>query len=136
MTEADISAQVRTLLTTLWEAERKPSVRAWAIHVALTFAINKFPGLNKRDIWKLIQDQYTANLLVAFPDQAEPGQSYRRSSGDAWEMFVEEYINSNLTLRKEGIRAVRLIGKDFSRLVTSLDATELRPKDVDFFLQG
>ena len=136
MTEADISAQVRTLLTTLWEAERKPSVRAWAIHVALTFAINKFPGVNKRDIWKLIQDQYTANLLVAFPDQAEPGQSYRRASGDAWEMFVEEYINSNLTLRKEGIRAVRLVGKDFSRLVTSLDATELRPKDVDFFLQG
>jgi hypothetical protein len=102
----------------------------------LSFAINKYPGVNKRDIWKLIQEEYTGNLLGTFPDQVEPGQSYRRASGDAWEMFVEEYINSNQTLRKEGIRAVRLVGEDYSRLVTSLDATELRPRDVDFFLQG
>ena len=108
MVEAEISNQVRTLLLTLWEAQRKPSVRAWAIHVALTFAINKYPGVNKRDIWKLIQDEYTAHLQDAFPDQREPGQSYRRASGDAWEMFVEEYLNSNDELRKTGIRAVRL----------------------------
>ena len=136
MNDADIAGQVRSLLVTLWEAERKPSVRAWAIHVALTFAINKFPNVNKREIWKLIQDEYTANLLIAFPDQREPGQSYRRASGDAWEMFVEEYLNSNDTLRKEGIRAVRLSGQDFRRLMTGLDANDLEPKDVDFFLQG
>ena len=136
MKEADIAGQVRSLLVTLWEAERKPSVRAWAIHVALTFAINKFPSVNKREIWKLIQDEYTANLLTAFPDQREPGQSYRRASGDAWEMFVEEYLNSNDRLRKEGIRAVRLSGQDFRRLMTGLDTNDLEPKDVDFFLQG
>lgn len=136
MNDADIAGQVRSLLITLWEAERKPSVRAWAIHVALTFAINKFPSVNKREIWKLIQDEYTANLLTAFPDQREPGQSYRRASGDAWEMFVEEYLNSNAILRKEGIRAVRLSGQDFRRLVYGLDANDLEPKDVDFFLQG
>ena len=136
MVEAGISNQVRTLLLTLWEAEGKPSVRAWAIHIALTFAINKYPGVNKRDIWKLIQDEYTAHLQDAFPDQREPGQSYRRASGDAWEMFVEEYLNSNDELRRTGIRAVRLSGADFNNLMVALGTEELRSKDVDFFLQG
>ena len=121
---------------TLWQAERKPGVRAWAIHVALTFAINKYPEVNKRDIWKLIQDEYTANLQAAFPDSEEPGQSYRRASGDAWEMFVEEYLNSNDLLRRAGIRAVRLSGADFTSLVSSLGTDDLRSRDVDFFLQG
>lgn len=133
MTEA--ADQVRSLLLTLWEAERKPSVRAWAIHVALTFAINKNPEVNKRDIWKLIQDEYVENLRDKFPDQREPGQSYRRASGDAWEMFIEEYLNSNDRLRKEGLRAIRLRGEDFDRLAAALKVN-LRPTDVDIFLQG
>ena len=133
---SEVTDQIRSLLVTLWEAEGKPSVRAWAIHVALTFAINKHPGVNKRKIWKLIQDEYVSNLATSFPDQREPGQSYRRASGDAWEMFVEEYLNSNNLLRERGIRAVRLSGEDFTRLTTSLGVTTLRPKDVDLFLQG
>ena len=130
-----ISGQVRDLVTTLWEAEGKPGVRAWAIHVALTFAINKNPTVNKRDIWKLIQDEYVDNLQASFPDQKEPGQSYRRAAGDAWEMFVEEYINSNRLLQHEGIRAVRLQGSDFENLVMSL-SVDVRSRDVDLFLQG
>ena len=132
---SEIAEEIRTLLLTLWQAERKPGVRAWAIHVALTFAINKDPAVNKRDIWKLIQDEYTNNLRKRFPDQQDPAQSYRRASGDAWEMFVEEYLNSNDLLRREGIRAVRLRGEDFNRLVTMLEVN-LRPRDIDFFLQG
>lgn len=131
----EVSDQVRSLLLTLWEAERKPNVRAWAIHVALTFAINKHPEVNKRDIWKLIQDEYIGNLRDKFPDQREPGQSYRRASGDAWEMFIEEYLNSNDRLRKEGLRAMRLRGEDFERLAAAL-GVDLRPRDVDIFLQG
>lgn len=132
---SEIADEVRSLLLTLWKAERKPGVRAWAIHVALTYAINEDPTVNKRDIWKLIQDEYVANLHKRFPDQAEPSQSYRRASGDAWEMFVEEYLNSNDRLRKEGLRAVRLQGEDFKRLTAALNV-DLRPMDVDFFLQG
>ena len=132
---SEIADEVRSLLLTLWKAERKPGVRAWAIHVALTYAINEDPSVNKRDIWKLIQDEYVANLQERFPDQAEPSQSYRRASGDAWEMFVEEYLNSNDRLRKEGLRAVRLQGEDFKRLTAALNV-DLRPRDVDFFLQG
>ncbi len=132
---SEIANEVRSLLLTLWKAERKPGVRAWAIHVALTYAINEDPSVNKRDIWKLIQDEYVANLQERFPDQAEPSQSYRRASGDAWEMFVEEYLNSNDRLRKEGLRAVRLQGEDFKRLTAALNV-DLRPRDVDFFLQG
>ena len=133
--EEHIVEQVRGLLTTLWEAERKPGVRAWAIRVALTFAINKHPNVNKRDLWKLIQNEYVGNLQAAFPDQTEPGQSYRRAAGDAWEMFVEEYINSNVALRREGIRAVQLQGTDFTNLAKALDV-EVRARDVDLFLQG
>ena len=132
---SEIADEVRSLLLTLWKAERKPGVRAWAIHVALTYAINEDPTVNKREIWKLIQDEYVSNLRKRFPDQAEPSQSYRRASGDAWEMFVEEYLNSNDRLRKEGLRAVRLQGEDFKRLVAALNV-DLRPRDVDFFLQG
>lgn len=131
----DIASEVRGLLLTLWQAERKPGVRAWAIHVALTYAINKDPSVNKRDIWKLIQDEYIDNLQISFPDQREPAQSYRRASGDAWEMFIEEYLNSNDRLRTEGIRAVRLRGEDFARLTNAL-GVNLRARDVDFFLQG
>ncbi len=132
---SEVVDEVRSLLLTLWKAERKPGVKAWAIHVALTFAINEDPLVNKRDIWKLIQKEYVKNLRQRFPDQEEPSQSYRRASGDAWEMFVEEYLNSNDRLRQEGLRAVRLRGEDFKRLIAALDV-DVRPKDVDFFLQG
>ena len=125
---SEVIDEVRSLLLTLWKAERKPGVKAWAIHIALTYAINEDPSVNKRDIWKLIQDEYVANLQERFPDQAEPSQSYRRASGDAWEMFVEEYLNSNSVLRREGLRAVRLQGQDFKRLVAALN--------VDLTTQG
>lgn len=132
---SDLPDEVRGLLTTLWQAEGKPSVRAWAIHVALTFAINKNPGVNKREIWKLIENEYITNLRESFPEQREPAQSYRRASGEAWEMFVEDYINSNTMLKKRGLRAVQLSGEDFRRLVSSLDLS-IRPRDVDLFVQG
>ena len=77
-----------------------------------------------------------AHLRDAFPDQAEPGRSYRRAAGDAWEMFVEEYINSNDLLRREGIRAVSLSGSDFENLMAALGVSDVRPRDVDLFLQG
>ena len=131
----DIKEQIRLLLMTLWEAERKPGVRAWAIHVALTFAINKDPDVNKRDVWKLIQDEYVNNLFM-FPDQREPGQSYRRAAGDAWEMFVEEYLNTNYVLRRSGVKVVRLRGDDFHRFISALGLPDIRVKDVDLFLQG
>lgn len=135
MTTTNVPDQVRALLLTLWEAQGKPHVKAWAIHVALTYAINRDPGVNKRDIWQLIHDEYIQHLHERFPAQQEPGQSYRRESGAAWEMFVEEYLNSNDVLRKKGIRAVSLRGDDFKRLTASL-GIDLRPMDVDLFLQG
>lgn len=132
---SELSEEIRNILTTLWQAEGKPGVRAWAIYVALTFAINKDPNINKREAWSLIKKEFVNNLGDAFPEQEEPGQSYRRASGDAWEMFVEEYLNSNKLLRDKGLRAVRLSGDDFNHLAKALDVN-VRPKDVDLFLQG
>ena len=64
---SEVIDEVRSLLLTLWKAEGKPGVKAWAIHIALTYAINEDPSVNKRDIWKLIQDEYVANLHGEIP---------------------------------------------------------------------
>ena len=132
---SNVNEQVKGLLLTLWEAQNKPHVKAWAIHVALTYAINRDANVNKRDVWQMNHDEYIQHLRERFPDQQDPGQSYRRESGAAWEMFVQEYLNSNDVLRKAGIRAVSLSGADFEGLTASL-GVDLRPMDVDLFLQG
>lgn len=126
---------LRDLLVLLLEAVNKEGVKAWAIQTALTYSLGRDPRANKKQVWKLIQSIYQHELRGSFPDQEDPAQSFRRASGDAWEAFVQDYINSNPTLQKEGIRAVRLQGEDFRKLMKSLGLS-LRPKDIDMFLQG
>lgn len=134
--QADGAAdRLRSLLVLLLEATNKEGVKAWAIQTALTYALGREPQANKRDVWKLIQSIYQSEVRRSFPDQEDPGQSFRRASGDAWEGFIQDYINSNPTLQKAGIRAVRLQGDDFSKYMRAL-GSGLRPKDVDMFLQG
>lgn len=133
-TEGD-QDRLRNLLVLLLEAVNKEGVKAWAIQTALTYALGREPRANKKQVWKLIQSIYQKELRRSFPDQEDPAQSFRRASGDAWEAFVQDYINANPTLQKEGIRAVRLQGNDFFKLMKAIGLS-LRPKDVDMFLQG
>lgn len=135
MQAPDAPNKLRDLLVLLLEAVNKEGVKAWAIQTALAYALGREPQANKRDVWKLIQSIYQTELRRSFPDQEDPGQSFRRASGDAWEAFVQDYINSNPILQKEGVRAVRLQGDDFRKLTRAL-GIQLRPKDVDMFLQG
>lgn len=135
MQARDAQDRLRALLVLLLEAVNKEGVKAWAIQTALTYALGREPKANKKQVWKLIQSIYQNELRTSFPDQEDPAQSFRRASGDAWEAFVHDYINSNPTLQKEGIRAVRLQGDDFRKLMKSVGLS-LRPKDVDMFLQG
>ena len=73
MTSVDVTEQVKSLLLTLWEAQSKPHVKAWAIHIALTYAINRDPNVNKRDVWQLIHDEYIRHLRERFSAPARSG---------------------------------------------------------------
>lgn len=135
MKKSGAESKLRNLLVLLLEAVNKEGVKAWAIQTALSYALGRDPKANKKQLWKLIQSIYQSELKSSFPDQEDPAQSFRRASGDAWEAFIQDYINSNPMLQKEGIRAVRLQGDDFRKLMKSLGLV-LRAKDVDMFLQG
>lgn len=130
-----LRASVQTLLLTLLEATDKEGVKAWAMQIAFEYALARSPSLNRRDIWKLIEQVYEENVRQSFPDQHDPAQSFRRASGDAFEAYVQAYINSNTLLQNEGVQAVRLRGKDFIGLTNRL-SLPLRVKDIDLFLQG
>lgn len=127
--------EVGSLLLTLVRAAGMPGVKAWAISVAFKYLLERLPGMNPVEAWKTIEEIYESRIRETFPSQRDPAQSFKRASGDAWENFVEVYINENDALKREGVKASRLTGKDFEKLVARLDL-DLRPKDIDMFLQA
>ena len=130
-----VKTEVESLLLTLVRASGMAGVKAWAVSVAFRYLLERLPGINPVEAWKAIEEIYESRIREAFPDQRDPAQSFKRVSGDAWESFVEAYINENHALKNEGVKASRLTGKDFEKLMARLDLT-LRPKDIDMFLQG
>jgi hypothetical protein len=137
MGEVEIQ-KLQQLLLLLLEATGMESVKQWALQVTFQYALERFPGVNSKDLWISIKEIYTKNLHQSFPQQEEPGQSYRRASGDAFETYLIEYLNNIPALEKAGIRALRLKGDAFPNFIRSLDLSpnEIREKDVDIFLQG
>lgn len=130
--------KIKQLLLLLLEATEMESIKQWALHVTFQYSLERFPTMNGTELWTKIKEVYTKNLHLFFPDQEEPGQSYRRVSGDAFETYLIEYLNNIPALEKEGIRALRLKGNAFNNFITSLglSTNEIREKDVDIFLQG
>ncbi len=130
--------KIKQLLLLLLEATEMESVKQWSIHITFQYCLERFPEINGKELWVLIKQIYTQNLKLSFPDQEEPGQSYRRTSGDAFESYLIEYLNSIPLIEKAGIRAIRLKGYAFENFITSLSLStdEIRQKDVDIFLQG
>lgn len=139
---AKVKGEIESLLLVLLKAADMVRVKAWALHIAFVYAINRWKEMNPTEIWKIIEEVYEANLRREFPNQKDTAQSFRRASGDAFESFLEGYLNSNYLLQKEGIRAVKLIGEDFDRLIQGMglrhpqQGRPLEPRDVDIFLQG
>ena len=135
--EDRLRQRVEELIVILLEASGMTGVKAWAMEIAFLYATARAPEANKAEVWQHIKQAYVRHVRDSFPDQEDPSQSFRRASGDAFEGFVEEYLNSSGSLMSAGIRAVRLRGEDFERLKKALGLErELRPKDVDLFLQG
>ena len=130
--------KIKQLLLLLLEATEMDSVKQWALQVTFQYSLERFPSANSTELWTKIKEIYTKNLHQSFPEQEEPGQSYRRASGDAFETYLIEYLNNIPALEKAGIRALRLKGNAFLNFVTSLGllTNEIREKDVDIFLQG
>jgi|GEM_PF-2946268 len=130
--------KIKQLLLLLLEATKMESVKQWSIHITFQYCLERFPEINSKDLWVIIKQIYTQNLKLSFPDQEEPGQSYRRTSGDAFESYLIEYINNVPTIEKAGISAIRLKGNAFENFITSigLSIEDIREKDVDIFLQG
>lgn len=131
-----LSQKADYLMSMLLEATEMPGVKAWALQITFTYILARDPMINKREVWKVLQRTYQDKLRITFPGQEDPAQSFRRASGDAFEAYLEAYLNSNLLLQREGIRAVRLKGNDFAKLMSGLGILDLQPKDVDVFLQG
>ncbi|MFQ5879920.1 MAG: hypothetical protein ACE5IZ_07110 [Dehalococcoidia bacterium] len=136
MMDEELRNRLETLMVTLLEAVSLPGVKSWAMEITLAYALARDPTANKRDVWKTIQEIYEEHIRDSFPDQEDPGQSFRRASGDAFEGYVAAYLNSNDVLKKEGVRVLRLVGQDFHKLMSRLGIDDLKPKDVDMFLQG
>ncbi len=132
------SEKIKQLLLLLLEATNMESVKEWALYVTFQYCLARFPEVNSTQLWKIIKEIYTQNLRQSFPDQEEPGQSYRRSSGDAFETYLIEYLNNIKVIEKAGIRALRLKGEALKNFISSLGLTtnDIREKDVDIFLQG
>jgi hypothetical protein len=130
--------KIKQLLLLLLEATEMESIKQWALQVTFQYSLERFPSVNGTELWTKIKEIYTKNLHQSFPDQEEPGQSYRRASGDAFETYLIEYLNNIPALEKAGIRALRLKGNAFLNFITSLGLSinEIREKDVDIFLQG
>jgi len=131
-----VLADAKTVMLTLLHATEMSGSKAWALETAFAYVLGRDPHTDKREAWKELQDIYQKNLTTIYPDQEDPAQSFRRVSGDAFEAFVEGYLNSNEQLKREGIRAVRLRGEDFDQLMQRLGIDDLEPKDIDMFLQG
>jgi len=130
--------KIKQLLLLLLEANEMESVKQWSLHITFQYCLERFPEINGKELWVLIKNIYTQNLRLSFPEQEEPGQSYRRASGDAFESYLIEYLNNIPAVEKAGIRAIRLKGDAFKNFVSSLNLStdEIREKDVDIFLQG
>lgn len=130
--------KAKQLLLILLEATGMESIKQWALQVTFQYCLERFPDTNSTELWTRIKEVYTKNLLVSFPEQEEPGQSYRRASGDAFETYLIEYLNSIDILEKAGIRALQLKGKAFTNFISSLNLNpdDIRERDVDIFLQG
>lgn len=130
--------KLKELLLLLLEATEMESVKQWALQVTFQYSLARYPEENSTALWKRIKEIYARDLRLSFPDQEEPGQSYRRASGDAFETYLIEYLNNIPAVEKAGIRAVRLKGDAFANFITSLGLSTsfIREKDVDIFLQG
>jgi hypothetical protein len=130
--------KIRQLLLLLLEATEMESIKQWALQVTFQYGLARYPNENSTSLWRRIKEIYTADLKQSFPEQDEPGQSYRRTSGDAFEGYLIEYLNNIPAIEKAGIRALRLRGDAFANFITSLGLSVniVREKDVDIFLQG
>lgn len=80
-----------------------------AIKNAFAEAVRRSPDANPSDLWHHVVYRLYTELAGPRRSMADPGQSWKRASGDAFELFLIEYYNK--LLAKTDVRLIALIGR-------------------------
>ena len=108
-----VKSQIRTAFAKPHAKNRDIIYRAFSLAVSLA------PEANASDLWHhVVYRIYMDELKIAKPSK-DPGQSWKRASGDAFELFLANYYNSLLKdtslrlvplTRDESKQALKLMG--------------------------
>lgn len=110
MTEEDKAAIERQLDQALALPEDQ-SNNAAAILGAFRLGLDRAPAVNPSDLWHhIIYRHYKRVISTHRPRVDDPGQSWRRASGAAFQIYVQDYYNARLGERGDGITLRSLSG--------------------------
>ena len=101
-----------------------------AILKAFELGMKLAPGVNASDLWHhIVYRHYLRTISVALPRIADGGQSWKRASGDGFQIFVQDYYNPRLA--KHGI-SLRSLSADEQATLSRLGLLgAFRPAKID-----
>lgn len=85
-----------------------------AISAAFLYVLRQCPQANPSDLWHHAVYRLYCEVLRNYRD-ADPGQSWKRASGDALEQFLQSWYGP--VLADHGIEIIALIGREQKRMV-------------------
>jgi hypothetical protein len=134
-TAADKRA-VETQLSKLLARPEAVMSNKTAILKAFELGMMRAPGVNPSDLWHhIVYRHYLRIISIARPRIADGGQSWRRASGDAFQIFVQDYYNPRLA--KHGISLRSLSGAADERATLSRMGLvgAFRPAKIDLIAE-
>ena len=91
-----------------------------AIRIAFSKAVELAPAANPSDLWHHIIYRLYIEKVQSFRRVNDPGQSWKRASGESFELFLADYYNTlladtdirlvTLLQRTAGIKALQMLG--------------------------
>lgn len=81
------------------------------IKIAFAKATQIAPLANPSDLWHHIVYRSYIDMVPSYRPTADPGQSWKRASGEAFELFLTDYYNQILAGRRNGVQVIALINK-------------------------
>lgn len=92
------------------------------IYQAFKLAVSLAPQANASDLWHHVVYRIYMEQLKATKPYKDPGQSWKRASGDAFELFLADYYNT--MFKNNGLRLIPLT-RDESKKAFNLMGTGL-----------
>jgi hypothetical protein len=78
---------------------------------AFSEAVQSAPMANPSDLWHHVVYRFYIELVPSYRHISDPGQSWRRASGEAFELFLTDYYNRLLARGQSRVSVVALINK-------------------------